>query len=471
MPNLVVVEDEHLLGKSLRDGLRAQGYDATWFTSGEEFLTWLKDRQADLALLDLRLPGMDGLSVLEHLHAEHPEMLTVFMTAHGDVATAVRAMKLGAFEFLTKPVDLDALLLVVDRALNHRRLTSIVERQKRQEAAQYGLGAIIGQCPALEQAKTVVRRLAQLGASIRESPPTVLITGETGTGKDLVARAIHQEGPRADKPFVHVNCAALPEALIESELFGHVKGAFTDARQSKQGLFELASGGTLFLDEVGTLPAPLQAKLLTSIETRKIRPVGGVQERPIDIHLLSATNQKIEEAVMEGEFRQDLYHRLRVLLIELPPLRNRGDDIFLLADFFLKRLCARFKMPLKKLTPEARESLLRYAWPGNVRELSNMLESAVLQADGDVEVQHLPAPSGRDRAVRLRGGDEFRVDIDFTRGPVPLEQVERQLLERALAETRGNVTRAAELLDLSRDTMRYRIAKFELEARPHEAKP
>lgn len=413
MPNLVVVEDERLLGKSLRDGLRAQGYDASWFTNGEEFIAWLKDHQADLALLDLRLPGMDGLSVLKHLHDEHPEMLVVFMTAHGDVETAVRAMKLGAFEFLTKPVDLDALLLVVGRALDHRRLTSIVRRQKQQEAAQYGLDAIIGECPAMQQAKTVVRRLAQLGPSIKESPPTVLITGETGTGKDLLARAMHQEGPRADKAFVHVNCAALPEALIESELFGHVKGAFTDARQSKQGLFELASGGTLFLDEVGTLPAPLQAKLLTAIETRKIRPVGGVQERPVDIQLISATNQKIEEAVMEGEFRQDLYHRLRVLLIELPPLRDRGDDIFLLAESFLDRLCTRFKMPRKNLTIEAKDALVRYAWPGNVRELSNMLESAVLQADDDIDVRHLPSPSGPQPAVQLRGGDQLRVEIDF----------------------------------------------------------
>lgn len=458
----VVVEDENLLGKSLRDRLVAHGHSVQWFTTGEEAVAWCRENQADLALIDLRLPGIDGLEVLEALLADNPEMVAIMMTAHGDIQSAVRAMKLGASEFISKPFDLDALILLAERAMQQRRLSRIYTHRQKSEAEASALDRIVGECADVLKAKALVRRLASLGESIHEAPPSILITGETGTGKDLVARALHHEGPRRSRPFVQVNCAALPETLIESELFGHVKGAFTDARQSKRGLIELADEGTLFLDEIGTLPPALQAKLLTVLETGRFRPVGGVQERRVNIHVIAATNEDIEEAVRSGRFRQDLYHRLRVIHVHLPPLRERGRDLDLLVEYFLKQLCQRFHMPLKRVSPEAMEVLRRYPWPGNVRELQHWLESAVLLADEEIAVEHLPRPAGAPGGVEVRGGRETAVRVSFADGPVSLEQVERRLIEAALAHTGGNVSRAAELLGLTRDTLRYRIGKHEV---------
>ncbi len=466
MPMILIVEDEHVLGKTLRDRFAMAPFRSHWCQSGEEATTWLGKHSADLALVDLRLGGIDGLTLLERVRADHPQMASIVVTAHGDVKSAVRAVKLGAYDFLSKPFDLDALVLLVERALEQGRLTNILARQKKQAKTEFGLDRIIGESPAIQKAKAVVQRMASLGESIRESPPSVLITGETGTGKDLFARAIHHEGPRAANAFVHINCAALPEALIESELFGHVKGAFTDAKQSKKGMFELADGGTLFLDEVGLLPMALQAKLLTALESRSVRPVGALEERPVNIHLISASNEKIEEQIEERKFREDLYHRLRVIRLELPPLRERGADLDLLVEKFLDELCAKFHMPRKRLRPEARQVLARYPWRGNIRELRHWLESAVLLSDDEIGLEHLPQPVGaaRGRDVRIDPQIEGQVQVDFSEGGISLERVERHLIEQALSYTEGNVSRAAELLGLSRDTLRYRIAKHQAPA-------
>lgn len=464
MPKILIIEDERVLGKTLRDRFQRPPFSSHWCVSGEEAIEWLGQHAADLALVDLRLPGIDGLTLLERVRKDHPQMASILVTAHGDVATAVRAIKMGVCDFLPKPFDLDELVLKMEQALKQGLQSNILAREKKEAASEFGLDRIIGECPAIRRAKDVVLRVASLGESIREAPPTVLITGETGTGKDLFARAIHHEGPRSANAFVHINCAALPEALMESELFGHVKGAFTDAKQSKKGMFELADEGTLFLDEVSLLPLSLQAKLLTALETRSVRPVGALEERPINIHLISASNEKLEEQMERGKFREDLYHRLRVIRLELPPLRERGADLDILVEKFLIELCARFHMSVKRLGPNARRALARYPWRGNIRELRHWLESAVLlSSEDEIGLEHLPQPSGSPGkgGVRVGQGRGGEVEVDFASGGISLEKVERNLIEQALRHTEGNVSRAAELLGMTRDTLRYRIGKYQ----------
>jgi DNA-binding NtrC family response regulator len=466
MATILIIEDEHLLGKSIRDGMDGEGHRAVWVRSAEEALDWLASGSAHVALVDIRLPGMSGVELLAILASDHPDLTPIVVTAHGDLSTAVEAMRAGAYDFLTKPIDLDAISLVVGRALEHQGLASQRKHQRRRDEARFTLANIIGSCPEIQQAKDRVARLAALGSTIATDPPNVLIAGETGTGKDLFAQAIHHEGPRASGPYVHVNCAALPANLIESELFGHIKGAFTDAKQSKRGLIELADGGTLFLDEVGELPASLQAKLLVAIETRMVRPVGGVQDMPVNVHLIAATNQNIDQAVSDGRFREELYHRLRVIEIKLPPLRRRADDVLLLAERFLAAHCQRFRFTPKTLTASARSALTKHTWPGNVRELSHVLESAVLLCECDtIDLADLALPASRDVRVKVSGDDACPVAVDFSNGPVRFEDIEKKILTAALNESGGNVVQAATLVGLSRDTMRYRAAKFGLAAK------
>lgn len=458
MASILIIEDETLLGRSLAASLAQDGHRSHWVSSAEDASSWLSNHQADLALIDCGLPGMSGMDLLAQLVEAHPDTGVIMMTAHGDVPTAVSAMKLGAMEFLIKPVDLEVVSLIAHKSLKHRRMERTWEHERKQRSQQYGLHQVIGRCAGIEKAKTLVRRIASINVAASERLPNVLITGETGTGKDVFARAIHYEGTRQSGPFVHVNCAALPESLIESELFGHVKGAFTDARSSKRGLFEVADHGTLFLDEVGTLPLALQAKILTVIETGSIRPVGGADEISVNVHLVAAMNHDPARLVAEGRFRADLYHRLRVIHIELPPLRSRGADVDLLAEHFLRKNTRKFSMPAKKLTDAARRALRKYRWPGNVRELSHCLESAVLLCGEDVDVDSMPVLRDRGNSSQpVKPVDS--IGLDFSKGPIPLEQVERTVIARAMAETQNNISRAARLLDLSRDAMRYRLEK------------
>ncbi len=463
MATILIIEDERLLGRSLSDGLEGEGHRAVWLRTAEEALDWLASGSAHVALIDVRLPGISGTELLAVLSRDHPDVTSIVVTAHGDVRTAVEAMRAGAYDFLIKPVDLETISLVVGRALEHQGLASRQQRARREDQERFSLANIIGACPEIEQAKDRVRRLAALGSSIADDPPNVLITGETGTGKDLFARAIHYEGLRAEKPYVHVNCAALPTNLVESELFGHVKGAFTDAKQSKRGLMETADGGTLFLDEVGELPASLQAKLLVALENKAVRPVGGVQDTPVNVHLIAATNRNIEQTVRDGVFREELYHRLRVIEIKLPPLRRRRDDVNLLAEQFLVSHCRRFRLPPKQLTAAARAALQRHVWPGNVRELTHSLESAVLLCESDtIDSADLSLPTSKEPLARVAGEEEGSVAVDFSRGSIRFADIEEKLLRAALEYTGGNVVQAAALLGLSRDTMRYRAAKFGL---------
>ena len=378
------------------------------------------------------------------------------MTAHGTIEGAVEAVKLGAFDYMKKPVDLEELKLLADRARENALMKQELSYYRSRAASEVPFAGILGSSPALAAVMDQVRQIAALD----ETPP-VLITGETGTGKGLVARTLHNSGPRAGRPFIDVNCTALPANLMEAELFGYERGAFTDAKESKIGLFEAAEGGFLFLDEVGDLELSLQGKLLRAIEERTVRRVGGIRDRKINVRILAATNRNLESEVQRNRFRSDLYFRLAVILLHLPPLRERGEDALTLADHFLRRFSSKYGKDVRRIDASAREVLLSYPWPGNVRELSHVIERAVLWSRGTtLNVEHLSVAA----PMRVTG-EEGAVS-----GPsLPLEsgdltQVERSMIERAMREAGGNQTRAAQRLGISRDTLRYRLKKFGIRA-------
>jgi len=463
MPRVLIVEDEPVLAKNVRTKLAAHGLDAAIASTGEEALKVFAASTPDLVLLDVRLPGIDGLSLLPKLKAESPATGVIVMTAHGNERIAVDAMRAGAYEYLTKPVDLEELLIVVNRALEHQQLSDNLSFLRNREEQRSGLDRIIGESNTVRSMKETIRRLTRTEVIGLADPPTVLIMGETGSGKDLVARAIHYEGPRRSKPFIHVNCTALPASLFESELFGHVPGAFTNAVKAKRGLFEVANGGTIFLDEIGHLDADSQAKLLLAIEHRQVRPVGGVESRPVNVHIIAATNRDLSAAVTANEFRRDLYHRLRVIEIVVPPLRSRREDIPLLAAYFLAAHCRRFGLQPKRLADDAIDTLARYNWLGNVRELSHILESAVLQVDGaevserDLRLGHEDS-TGQSLRLELPGGRY--ISMDFNSGTPTLDEVEHTILSTAFEYFGRNLSRAARSLGITREALRYRLNKF-----------
>jgi DNA-binding NtrC family response regulator len=459
---ILIVEDEAILGRSMEAYLAHHGYATVRAGSGEEALRLVAEASPDVALLDVRLPGMAGLDVLPALKEVSPATEVVMMTAHASVASAVQAMRAGAFDYLTKPLDLDEVRVVVEKALAHFRMRRELSYLKaRDEQGAQGGAEFLGDSTAMREVKRQVQRIASL-----ESPhgdvPTVLIRGETGTGKEVVARALHQQSPRAGGPFIEINCAAIPATLLEAELFGHEKGAYTDARSAKPGLFEAAEGGTLLLDEIGHMDLALQVKLLRAIEEKAVRRVGGLRPKEVNVRIVAATNRDLEAAIGEGAFRADLYYRIKALTIQLPPLRERGEDVLLLARHFLARCAARYGLPPKALTPEAEKALLGYAWPGNVRELAHVMERAVLlHPGGAVEPRHLDLPAQSDRAalsISAAGG----VQVDFSAGGIVLEDVERQIILEALTSAAWDRGTAAKLLGISRETLRYRMEKFQL---------
>ncbi len=462
MASILIVEDEKVLGKTCQEVLSDDGYDAHWVPSAEEALALLKHREFDLALIDIGLPGIDGLQFLEQLTTHHPDTVPIMMTASGDMQTAIAAMKQGARDFLLKPLDLDALSAMAQRQLGQRRLEQTSKYERQERAQQFGVHQFIGDCPQIERAKSLVRRMGKLNQDASMLAPNILITGPTGTGKDLLAKTFHYEGGRREGPFVQVNCAAIPAALLESELFGYVRGAFTNASCSKRGLFEVADEGTLFLDELDSLDLVLQAKLLTAIDSGRIRPIGSKVEVAVDIQIIAAMNHDPEQWVASGKLREDLYHRLRVLHIEMPALAARGDDMMVLADHFLGRHCRKFGFPNKRLSRGAKAAMRGYHWPGNVRELSHRLESAVLLTDGDtIEADFLPRLPEIE-ATQPMDGDGGALKLDFSRGPISLEKVEQRIISEALTVTKHNISRAAQLLGISRDTLRYRVERHGL---------
>jgi two-component system, NtrC family, response regulator AtoC len=419
---------------------------------------------------DVRLPGMSGIDLLQRIREFDPAIPVIIMTAHGTIEGAVEAVKLGAFDYLKKPVDLEELRLLAARAQENAVLRQELSYYRRRVAGEDAFSDILGESPAL---KAVLEQVRQISA-LDETPP-VLITGETGTGKGIVARTIHNSGPRAGKAFIDVTCTTLPANLMEAELFGYERGAFTDAKESKIGLFEAAEGGFLFLDEVGDLELSLQGKLLRAIEERTVRRVGGIRDRKINVRILAATNRDLGQEVQLSRFRSDLYFRLAVILLHLPPLRERGDDVMLLADHFLRRFSTKYGKPVRRIDGAARDRLLTYPWPGNVRELSHVIERAVLWSrDSTLTAEHLsltaPGEPSKSTSIPVRdegAGAEKALRSETAATPewmgADLTEVERSMIERAMQEAGGNQTRAAQRLGISRDTLRYRLKKFGLQ--------
>jgi len=450
---VLIVDDEELVRWSLRERLRKDGYtvlESGTVASAIEKLT----PAVDLVLLDQRLPDGDGLTLLRQIKESSPDTLVILMTAFSTVENAVAAMKHGAYHYLNKPFNLDDVSVVVEKALETSRLRREVRMLRGSQSRDYGFDAIIGSSSAMVEAKSLLERIAASPAT------TVLLTGETGTGKDLAAKAIHFNSERASKPFVNITCSALPEQLLESELFGHERGAFTDARQQKRGLLETADGGTVFLDEIGEMTPGLQAKLLRFLEDRTFKRVGGLNDIRVDVRVIAATNRSLDDEVRAGRFREDLFYRLQVMPVRLPPLRERVGDIRLLVAHYIDRYNREFRKRVRGLQLGAQTMLDQYRWPGNVRELRNAIERAMLLADHG-----------------LLGAEDFATlskaatPATFRLPPegVDLETVERQLVIQALQRAGGNQTQAGHLLGINRDQVRYRIEKFGLTKPGHEA--
>ena len=455
---VLVVDDERTLARAVKAFLIESGYEAEVAPDAEQALGLVETLRPDVVFSDLRLPGMNGIELLRRIREFDPSIVVVIMTAYGTIEGAVEAVKLGAFDYLKKPVDLEELKLLADRAREHSQLQLELSYHRRRAASDVPFGAVLGESPAMRAVLEQARQIAALD----ETPP-VLIIGETGTGKGLVARTIHAGSRRASKPFIEVNCTALPATLMEAELFGHERGAFTDAKESRMGLFEAAEGGFLFLDEVGDVELSLQGKLLKAVEERTVRRVGGIRDRKIDVRILAATNRDLERESQRERFRRDLYFRLAVILLRLPPLRERGADVATLAEHFLRRFSAKYGKPVERLDPRARDRLLAYPWPGNVRELSHVIERAVLWSRGPMlDVEHLALEVPADRAEPA--GDTAAPHPATRPAGMDLERWERALIEQALRESDGNQTRAAQRLGISRDTLRYRLKKYGIQA-------
>jgi len=449
---VLIVEDEQLIRWSLRQKFENRGYKVTEVEDGAQAFEVLERDTFDLIMLDYKLPDVTGLEILRRVREFDGDVVVIMMTAYSSVETAVDAIKLGAFDYVSKPFDMEAVLRTVEKALETTKLRREVRELRRHIEHEYDTDRIIGQSEPMKQLFTTINQVAASGAS------TVFLRGGSGTGKDLVARVIHYNSDRAPRPFMNITCTALSEALLESELFGHEKGAFTDAKNTKKGLFELADGGTIFLDEVGDMPLGLQAKLLRFLEDRRFRRVGGTTELSVDVRVIAATNRDIEAAIEEGKFRADLMFRLNVIPIYLPPLKERGDDLKLLTRHFVARFSDEFRKPIADITKDAYEKIAAYDWPGNVRELRNVLERAVLLAQSDKltpdDINLGPAEK------RINIADPEAVTLPP--GGIDLRELENKLIREALARTNNNQTKAAKLLKLSRDALRYRLDKLGL---------
>lgn len=452
--NILIVEDEALVRWSLETELSKEGYSVQVSETGEEALERIGENDVDLVILDIYLPGINGLEVLETLRSKGKELPVIIITAYEDVASAVSSMKLGAYDYITKPFKLDNVKITVQKALERASLQKEVEQTRQRLKDEYGYARIIGESPAMKEVFEMVKLIAESDAT------TVLLQGESGTGKDLIARAIHYQSQRFDKPYLEVNCAAVPDTLIESELMGHEKGAFTDAKTKKLGLLEKANGGTVFLDEIGDTSLDIQVKLLRVIEDKAFRRVGGVNPIKVNIRLITATNQNLDMQVLERKFRPDLYYRLKVFPINLPPLRERGEDILLLSKFFIDRFNQEFKKEVTGMEPEVEDLLMDYSWPGNVRELKNAIERAmILTHDQIIRPEHLPKELQQDLVLEAASDTHW---IRHIPAGTSLEEVEEAVIRHALEATAGNQLQAARLLNVSRHTLRYRMKRYGL---------
>src|SRR5882762_7146744 len=453
--SLLIVEDDLLLRKQMGVQLERLGADVTGAATIAEARRLAADLNFDFMLLDVNLPDGSGLELLKG-RAFSSNLGVIVMTADGGVDGAVEAMRLGAADYLVKPFELGELPLVIARARRGRQ-TARLDEYRRTRAADAWNAFFFGK--SLGGLAKMLDKILEADARIQQHLPPVLIQGETGTGKTTIARWLHHRGPRADQPLVEMNCSALPETLAESELFGHERGAFTDARAARMGLFEAANGGALFLDELPSLSPAMQAKVLTAIEDRKIRRLGGTRELPVDVRIIAATNRDLKQLVAEGKFRQDLFHRLDLFRLQLPPLRERGDDILKLAETLLTRLRERHHLPRKAISESGKKRLLAHPWPGNVRELAHEIERANVFSDGDtLDFEHLEASAGARSPAPARAGDWFNPDFTFPAEGFLIEEAINRLIQHALKQTGQNVSAAARLLGVSRDYLRYRLS-------------
>jgi len=453
--HLLIVEDEASLREVVSERLVDSGYDVVQAANGEEALERLAEFAFDIVITDLRLPGIDGSKVLEAAVARYPEIIGIVVTGYGTVKDAVAAIKRGATDFVTKPFQFDELLHVLDSALEQRRLKSENAYLRSQLERRYSFQGIIGRCRKM-------RDLFQLLETVSATNSTILISGETGTGKELVARAIHHNSPRRGNSFVAISCSAIPETLLEAELFGHVRGAFTGAVGNRVGRFEQAHRGTLFLDEVGTMGAPLQMKLLRTLQEREVERVGDSRTIKVDVRVLAATNSDLAKLVTEGKFREDLYYRLNVIPVRLPPLRDRREDIPLLVQHFLDRFCRELVPPRPAMTvsQQAMRQLMAYAWPGNVRQLENALERGVALSAGRTQIELSDLPSDVQEPDGVPASGAFAIPdegIDFHEY---VANVERELIRQSLERTGGNKGRAAQLLNLKRTTLVEKLKRI-----------
>lgn len=449
---VLIIEDEKLIRWSLRQKFETRGYQVTEVENGTEAFEVLDSGVFDLIMLDYKLPDTTGIEILRKVRETDKDVVVIMMTAYSSVESAVDAIKLGAYDYIAKPFDMEEVLHTADKALETSKLRREVRELRRHIHHEYDTDRIIGQAPCMIELFKVIDQVSQSGAS------TIFLRGDSGTGKDLVARVIHYNSDRAPRPFMNITCTALSETLLESELFGHEKGAFTDAKMTKKGLFELSDGGTIFLDEVGDMPMGLQSKLLRFLEDRTFRRVGGTVEILVDVRVIAATNCNIEKAIEEGKFREDLMYRLNVIPIDMPPLRDRGDDIRLLVQHFVAKFSQEFRKPISNISSETYDKLNGYSWPGNVRELRNVIERAVLLLSGDaLEVDDIVL--GR---VDQMGKDSDGIAFALPAGGVDLHELENKLVRQALTRTNNNQTQAAKLLHLSRDAFRYRLEKLGL---------
>ena len=455
MSRIFVVDDEPDILEILTDYLEAHDYEVFSFSSAEDAYAALDDHVPDIMLLDISLPGISGMDLLKRVREILPEVQVIMMTGHPAPDLVVRAMKLGAYEFIPKPLHLERLLLSIQHAEDS------VRAQKESlspigEMEDLVINQMLGDSTAFRNVKTMIQRIAA------SSSATILIKGETGTGKEMVARSIHEQSARKPAPFLEINCSALPETLLESELFGHEKGAFTDARERKVGLIERAHGGSFFLDEIGDMELNLQAKILKLLEQKSLRRVGGTSNIQVDVRFIAATHKDLDQMILDGQFREDLYYRLNVITLDIPPLRERGNDILMLADFFIAQFNRSYRKEVQGLSADAREYLLHYSWPGNVRELRNALERAVLiESRSWIEIDHLYLQR-RKPVTRPTDSRRIGYDFDVPEEGFSLDEFEKILISRTLVKNRYNVSRTARQLGLTRETLRYRIKKHNI---------
>jgi len=454
--SILIVEDESVLARAVQKRLNRSGYRSDIAGDLHNARTKFQEMSPDMVLLDMRLPDGSGLDFLSDIrNKEQSNCAVLVMSAYGEIEDAVSAMKLGASDYLKKPVDLDELMLNIEKVFsNYEREQKLTYSAKREQHAVEGV-EFIGECKQLKEVRIQIDRIAALTKSTSSIPPTILILGETGTGKDVLARLLHEKSARRDRPFVHVDCASLPKDLIEAELFGHEKGAFTNAHMARTGLIEAAEDGILFLDEVGEIPPDLQSKLLAVLERRTLRRVGTTQEQPVAAWFIAATNRDLEILSEKGEFRSDLYYRLNVLTVMLPPLHERGKDVILLANTFAMQTARRYGMAGAKLSQAAETAVMEYSWPGNIRELKHLIERAVLlSGGGDIEPDQL--------ALESKKSVQVSEDGELSKDDLTLGEAELTMIRQALERTDGNVSRAARELGITRMALRYRMKKYNL---------